>query len=206
MTQFLIHSPSLWNALVRWLFREQLSLLRYDRRLYTLEETFRYTVRDIAGIRIQRDTASWIRSGGLWNVLGAIDWLIWALFKNELDGEIGDAHWNPSRKDTPWIRLKWWLRNPCHNLTWHVIGFAQHDTVRIDFPTDRPEQVTSSGDPEIGWTSALTLVPTKEDTVLNWVNLYPYIQYHGLRVTFYLGWRGRGTFGVKLNLKLTRGE
>ncbi|MCA9358558.1 hypothetical protein KC902_04845 [Candidatus Kaiserbacteria bacterium] len=29
--------------------------------------------------------------------------IIWAIFGNDEDGPIGDARWNPERKDTLWL-------------------------------------------------------------------------------------------------------
>lgn len=64
-------------------------------------------------------------------------WLIWAFFGNADDGPIGDLNWNPTRRDTIWIRLCWWVRNPCHNFTFYVLGVAQHITTRVGrFPRD----------------------------------------------------------------------
>ena len=51
-------------------------------------------------------------------------WIIWALFGNVRDGVLGDRVFNPEQKDTWLIRINWWFRNPFHNLTWYVIGFA----------------------------------------------------------------------------------
>lgn len=114
--------------------------------------------------------------------IGFFDKIIWALFGNDLDGPIGDNKWNPKRKDDIAIRIQWWFRNPCHNLTWHVIGFAQYDTVRFDFQKeDGP-----------GWNYAMSYVPDKQ-------SIYPFFLYQGKVWTFYIGWRGRGTFGIKFN-------
>lgn len=115
---------------------------------------------------------------GLWNKF------VWTFFGNDLDGYIGDNRWNPEQKDTAWIRIKWWLRNPMHNLTWHVIGFAQHPSTRYDeHDEDQP-----------GWNRAWSVRnddPTQKK--------YRYWLYKGTTWTFYAGYRGRGNFGFKFN-------
>jgi len=108
---------------------------------------------------------------------------LWALFGNELDGVIGDAKWNPERKDTLWIRIKWWCRNPFHNLTWHVIGFAHLPSIRYD--------VNNEDVP--GMNKAWSI--KKDDPSQK---KYPYWLYIGKGWEGYFGWRGRGNFGIKL--------
>lgn len=115
---------------------------------------------------------------------GLVHWFIWAFFGNELDGPIGDSKWNPERKDNLWIRLKWWFRNPCHNFTWHVIGFAHKNTTRYD----------ESDNDVPGWNKAWSVVDDDPKQ-----RKYPFRLYIGKTWTFYAGWRGRGTFGLKFN-------
>jgi len=58
--------------------------------------------------------------------------IVWALFGNDEDSVIGDGNWNPEQRDTIWIRIKWWFRNPAHNLMFHVppFGFMGRDFIR----------------------------------------------------------------------------
>ncbi len=113
---------------------------------------------------------------------GIINWITWAFFGNELDGPLGDIRWNPERKDDIKTRLKWWFRNPMHNLTWHVIGFAHKPSTRYDInDTDQP-----------GWNKAWSIL---DETGKK----YPFYLYIGKTWTFYAGWRGRGNFGFKFN-------
>jgi len=55
--------------------------------------------------------------------------VFWALFGNDEDSVIGDVRWNPERKDSWWVRIQWWVRNPFHNLTHHVIGIYKKNFI-----------------------------------------------------------------------------
>ncbi len=116
---------------------------------------------------------------------GFFNKVVWALFGNERDGYIGDTTWNPEQKDNAWIRVKWWVRNPLHNFMWYVVGFADKDSTRYD--------VNDSDQP--GWNKAWSIVEGGSFK-------YPFYLYQGKKVVFYIGWRSRGHFGIKLNLKL----
>lgn len=171
MKQRLPVRNSFWNQFVFWLLKEKAvsyELFNGNNLEYQTENGIHYI--PFEGRPIQGPK------------YGFINRLIWTFFKNELDGEIGDNIWNPERKDTWKIRLQWWLRNPCHNLTWHVIGFSQYDTMRFDFQKED----------QAGWNYALSYVPENK-------SIYPFCLYQGKVWTFYLGWRGRGTFGIKFN-------
>lgn len=50
--------------------------------------------------------------------------IAWALFGNDDDGVLGDHWWNPEQRDTIWIRIRWWFRNPFHNLMFYVPPFG----------------------------------------------------------------------------------
>lgn len=165
----IIPKNTLWNWFVQKLLAKQLGAIRSKSGLefYRSEN---YVVQDFHGTSIVGPKA------GLWNKF------VWTFFLNELDGVLGDMRWNPTQADTWKIRLQWWLRNPCHNLTWHVIGFAQLYTRRVDFQKeDGP-----------GWNTAMSIASG---------TLYPFCLFRGTKVVFYIGWRGRGTFGIKLNYK-----
>lgn len=43
--------------------------------------------------------------------------IIWALFGNDEDGPYGFY------PHTTWGAIRWWLRNPFHNLTFHVLNW-----------------------------------------------------------------------------------
>lgn len=87
------------------------------------------------------------------------------------------------RPEDPGRNWKWHARNPFHNLTFYVMGIADTEFTRIG---PHPEHVF---DPEGGWNWAVSraaLLPL------------PYVSYRGKRTQFYLGWRERGNFGIKL--------
>lgn len=165
---------SLWNWFICFLFRNQLLPIKTDRGL-ELDLLQTLVIRDMPGKPIMGPKP------------GLFNWLIWAFFLNELDGVLGDSTWNPTREDSFMIRLKWWFRNPCHNLTWHVLGFAQTSSTRVDWQTDDGP----------GWNYAITLIKGADGKY----TVYPYWLYLSPRIKYYFGWRGRGTFGIKFNIK-----
>lgn len=108
--------------------------------------------------------------------------IIWAIFGNDEDGPIGDARWNPERKDTIWIRIKWWVRNPFHNFTHHVIGIH--------------------GEP---FTSAQVYEKGNLQKHFRYLNgkRYPYWIYNNGRLEWYVGWRSSGAFGIAFRTRGT---
>lgn len=113
-------------------------------------------------------------------------WLLWAFFLNEDDPLWGDAAFNPTQKDSAWWRIKWWFRNPAHNFTFYVIGVAHKQITRIG---KYPNDVFS---PVPGWNWAVAY--TEPD---GWFPL-AFVSYTGRYVRWYVGWRERGNFGLKL--------
>ena len=108
MKVFLIDKDTLLSRLTARWFKVQLSKLTYESGTYCLEENADYEVRNFSGTPSQRP----ISTGEGWWLLYWLDWVLWAFFRNDLDGVIGDKNWNPEQKDTWGIRLRWWLRNP----------------------------------------------------------------------------------------------
>lgn len=115
-------------------------------------------------------------------------WLLWALFGNDDDGYYGDLAWNPTRKESLIVAVLWWLRNPFHNLTFYVVGLANKTgwTRYGRYPKD---VFAPSG----GWNWCYIRY--------GWLWL-PFISYQGSIGKFYIGWRERGNFGIKLTGKL----
>ncbi len=113
----------------------------------------------------------------------------------------GTQKWNPvwwfGNADDPeppeWYRPKspfrctqWQLRNPCHNLTFYVIGVKDSDFVRWG---DDPASVFRN---DGGWNWCIIQK--------GWLRL-PFVSYEGKRMKFYALWREHGNFGLKLNFK-----
>jgi len=81
-----------------------------------------------------------------------------------------------------WYRMfMWYLRNPLHNFTFYVIGIADK---QFESYGKRPDTVFVHG-----WDWAVRKY--------KWLRL-PFISYQGHGWQFYIGWRDRGNFGVKL--------
>jgi hypothetical protein len=110
--------------------------------------------------------------------------IIWALFGNDEDGIYGDLNWNPTQSKSAWIAIKWWFRNPLHNLFFHVLNVPKPFTSYGDYPTD----VFS---PVGGWNRVWRIGWNGKE--------YKFISYIGA-IKFYIGWRERGNFGIKLTL------
>jgi hypothetical protein len=94
------------------------------------------------------------------------------------------------RPDDKHRRLKWSFRNPLHNFHFYVIGVADkkfHRSGRF------PDQ---NSDPRGGWDF--------EAARYKFIWL-PFVSYHRPAFDFYLGWRNRGNFGIKINVKPKKG-
>lgn len=107
--------------------------------------------------------------------------IIWAIFGNDEDGPIGDARWNPERKDTLWIRIKWWVRNPFHNFTHHVIGIHGEPFASI--------KVYEQGNLQ----KHIRVMQRNGER-----REYPYWIYDNGRIEWYFGWRSSGAFGIAI--------
>lgn len=101
---------------------------------------------------------------------------IWALFGNDEDGYYGSGtSWNPDGEETILRAIKWWIRNPAHNFTHHVIGIYGKDFTSEEVYSKVP-----------GWTKMQRHLDGKT---------YPYWKYYN-KWTFYFGWRQSGAFGM----------
>ncbi len=99
-----------------------------------------------------------------------------------VDDPVPPDWYRPGSPSRGWL---WQLRNPLHNFTFYVIGFADKPFTR----TGRfPKAVFA---PDGGWNWAVSRH--------GWVRL-PFISFNGEWGRFYFGWRERGNFGFKINL------
>lgn len=121
---------------------------------------------------------------------GFFAFIIWALLKNEDDGEIGDLNWNPQQRDTVWVRIKWWFRNPAHNLCFYVIGYAGKRGARYG---DYPDTVFN---PNGGWNRCIHVTEDGKSKFVSYIGW----------CKFYWGPRERGNFGIKFTLNSKRGR
>ncbi len=122
-----------------------------------------------------------------------ISWLVWALFGNDLDGV--DAQSAQSRDWKPHLtgwrrRVAWWLRNPFHNLLWHVLGVVDRQTQQLGDGWRLHGRYPLHNLPPVG-------------ARFNWRVMAkdgrPPLPFFALRlgkVELYLGWRERGNLGA----------
>lgn len=87
------------------------------------------------------------------------------------------------RPDDPNRVRRWYWRNPGHNFDFYVVGIADKSFVRTG---RHPSAVFN---PAGGWNWACSH--------RGWCAL-PFASYLRGRFKFYLGWRERGNFGIKL--------
>ncbi len=101
-------------------------------------------------------------------------------FKNT-DDPIPPEWYRPGEK----LRgLKWSFRNPMHNFMFYVIGIADREHVRSG---RYPEWLAN---PNGGWNFSIVKYRCLR---------LPFFAYDRNRFHFYLGWRRRGNFGIKVN-------
>jgi hypothetical protein len=101
----------------------------------------------------------------------------------DIDDPLPPAWYRPSRKTR---RLTWSLRNPFHNFNFYVIGVADRKFTR----SSRYPEVTSN--PHGGWNFAVSKYKRLQ---------LPFVSYRRGRLETYFGWRDRGNFGIKFNIR-----
>lgn len=138
-------------------------------------------------------------------------WMTWAMFGNDDDGIFGEestAKYETKRKIGILRALFWSIRNPLHNFSFYVIGSAYVEN----------SEVVLFSYSESNW-SMFSYSP-KGGTVFAGERTSFFLGLHGwkpfvsLRLCyrrcfeFYLGWRSRGNFGIKLipAKKMKRGK
>lgn len=53
--------------------------------------------------------------------------LLWVLFGNDEDGIYGTDIWRNGAPKIWLTAIQWWIRNPFHNLFWHVLNWPSQD-------------------------------------------------------------------------------
>lgn len=121
--------------------------------------------------------------------------IIWALFGNDEDGPIGNARWNPSRTDTWLVRVRWWLRNPFHNLFFHVIGFPMLGVLAWPAQPEVSGVWPQTGRVMLAWVWGA-----------RWWQFGPFVSWRAFRIEGYCGWRPgtRAHFGMALRVAHAR--
>lgn len=83
-----------------------------------------------------------------------------------------------------WLRkILWWVRNPAHDFTFHIVGIAGKDFTSYGA---YPEHVWNPND---GWNWAVR--------EYGWLRL-PFVSYRGEYIESYIGWRNVGNLGLSL--------
>ena len=112
-----------------------------------------------------------------------LQWLFWALFGNDDNGQ-DDLNSEGEYRGF----MRWWLRNPLHNLCAYVLGFKGG---KLEY---------STGGRYPSFVDGLTVDWLKcsdhPTSILPKNQWFPFL--HG--PWFYWGWRSDGTFGVKVKL------
>jgi len=90
------------------------------------------------------------------------------------------------KPDDPRRERKYRWRNPGHNFTFYVIGIADKEFIRVG---THPDDVFRPGG---GWNFAVSRYC---------VLLLPFASCKTRHLATYLGWRERGNFGAKLNVR-----
>jgi hypothetical protein len=128
-------------------------------------------------------------------------WTSWALFGNDDDGIFGEeptAKYKTSRNIHFLRSLFWAARNPLHNFTFYVVGTAyiENSTFTLLSLEKNNTHFLKFSPKE---SSALARTGTNFYLALHgWKPFISLRINYGRQFSFYLGWRPRGNFGIKL--------
>lgn len=114
---------------------------------------------------------------------GFLRLVVWSLFGNADDGLHGDDKWRAGRTRTWWLAVKWWTRNPAHNMCFYVLGFADQEHLFVG-------EKDWGADPGLAVHWCVTLDGRTRRPLLSYV---------GKRRGWYIGWRPYAAFGISLN-------
>ena len=129
-----------------------------------------------------------VRVRGRWRIL------LTTLFTNSDSPVERRPEYEPGRP--LWLRrVMWWGRNPLHDFTFYVIGFA-----------GREIRSWGSGDTGATLQEGLHWAVRRPK---GWPILLPYLSYQRTgrkrRVLLYVGWRPQGAFGLKARIQTVGG-
>jgi hypothetical protein len=129
-------------------------------------------------------------------------WVTWALLGNDDDGIFGEepsAGKHATGEINPARAARWTVRNPLHNLCFYVIGSAERENSEFTLLKLSDE---GSECLEYHKKATTTLPGRKIGFFLGLHGGKPFLSLrldYGRVLDFYIGWRERGNFGVKLN-------
>ncbi|MBS4167652.1 hypothetical protein [Parachlamydia sp. AcF125] len=136
-------------------------------------------------------------------------WITWTLLGNDDDGIFGEektADYHPEQPISVTKAISWGLRNPLHNFCFYVIGSAQRKNSEWTLL-----KLTKKGMSIGNYSEEAATVFADEGTSF-FAGLHGGKPFLSLRLCyfsnyhsdFYIGWRCRGNFGLKLNLLTKR--
>jgi len=120
----------------------------------------------------------------------------WALFGNDEGGVFGERDPYHTVLGNPvdlsfWGFVKWWVRNPFHNLFFHVLRWDAGDNALVLYARDENGSRWWFRAPQRTW--------HVENGPQFYVRLLaPFVSYRGLRWEIYAGWRIGGALGFAL--------
>lgn len=133
-------------------------------------------------------------------------WLTWSILGNEDDGIFGEgphANYKPCEKISTYKALRWFIRNPFHNLFFYVVGRNTKTPVR----RFSLFEVTDQGFGLFCGFSrrSYTFIGHRFGLQCCLHQGLPLISFRSLwnirrKTEFYIGWRDRVNFGIKLRL------
>jgi hypothetical protein len=127
-------------------------------------------------------------------------WITWTLFGNDDDGVFGPYNYRPHQRNNLAKALAWTARNPLHNFCFYVIGSAHRPNSEIDLLKVGNRRISMLHYKPQGNTvfasecSSLYLALHGGKPFISFRLMYLSTR----RLDFYLGWRDRGNFGMKL--------
>lgn len=129
-------------------------------------------------------------------------WITWALFGNDDSGVFGESpigYYSDTEDEIGYKRAgKWMLRNPLHNFTFYVIGFAHSppkcETALLSYDSEKLLFLESSSP------SRTVFAGPKTSFFIGFHGILPFISLrlrHARQTDIYMGWREKGNFGLK---------